>query len=552
MEEEDSGVPFIGQEEDEEDVSSPRFSIRDPLGLESLSSVQAPSYSYSLDDGLHNFIIPISTSNAPYVVQGHSFDVAPTVEFKSKDLSTSGSSAVPSFSLIPLTEKAGVLAGPKLPKARPPPKPSSSGNQALSFKCEWEDCFSDDFDDLSTFLEHVAAHVEDVPIISTKITAQSIDHSGAKELVDDGNKTFGCLWDGCGFETVNSSEMVRHLNFHAFHTNIKSIGDSILKETNIDPCQLSDEERNVLPQLPECDFQCQWSDCEKAVSSEVFLEPIKFYWHVQWHSEEARPNKVQFGKKEPTQKLKTCKWRGCNFKVSTTYRLKDHLKSHSFERLVACPTCGGLFASRSSYLDHCERQVKVPKEKGLRCSYCQKVFPIERLLRAHMRSHINHYQCALCNMTCPSATALNKHISYRHSDERNFFCPFRDEDEGGCDYSAKSQADVNRHMRIVHFGEDRFKCERCPKVFKSKTTLKFHVEKVHDQAEPRYCCHLCKKRFRRGTYLTAHLGSAHDYKWPEGHKKFHYTLDENGLYHVQTMRFESFDLTTTAFEPDES
>ena len=30
---------------------------------------------------------------------------------------------------------------------------------------------------------------------------------------------------------------------------------------------------------------------------EVFSEPIKFYWHVQWHAEEYRPSRLAFGKK---------------------------------------------------------------------------------------------------------------------------------------------------------------------------------------------------------------------------------------------------------------
>ena len=56
-------------------VSIPEsFPSRDPLGLNELTQ---PTYSYSLDDGLHNFIIPISTaaSNAPYVVSGQAFNI---------------------------------------------------------------------------------------------------------------------------------------------------------------------------------------------------------------------------------------------------------------------------------------------------------------------------------------------------------------------------------------------------------------------------------------------------------------------------------------------
>ena len=68
----------------------------------------------------------------------------------------------------------------------------------------------------------------------------------------------------CGFETTDSGEIIRHLNFHSFHTKIKANANNILEETKINRCTLPRNQRNVLPQLPECDFQCQWQDnCDK-------------------------------------------------------------------------------------------------------------------------------------------------------------------------------------------------------------------------------------------------------------------------------------------------
>ena len=96
---------------------------------------------------------------------------------------------------------------------------------------------------------------------------------------------FLCRQD-CGFETVDSGEIIRHLNFHSFHTNIKALGNKTLEETGIVPCSLSSNQKNVLPQLPECDFLCGWDNCDRI--GEVFAEPIKFYWHVQRHAEENR------------------------------------------------------------------------------------------------------------------------------------------------------------------------------------------------------------------------------------------------------------------------
>ncbi len=480
--------------------------------------------------------------------------------------SSSASTSSKSFTLVPLdplaSAKQAKASGTRtqlLPKKARTEGPLAAlkrvevdSGDKLSLQCEWENCQSVFDNDLYGFLDHVAYHVTDVPIISTKITTQSSSKSGLQELVDDedGQKTFGCLWHDCGFETINSGEMIRHINFHSFHTKIKAQGQLMLDETKIEPCSLPKVQRNVLPQLPDCDFICQWANCDRCEAN--ISEPIKFYWHVQWHANEARPNRLTFGssRKEKCKDL-ICKWANCTFKASTTFKLKDHLKSHSAERVIACPTCGGLFASRAKFFDHCQRQLN-GVESGLKCSYCQKTFPTERLLRDHMRSHINTFQCPLCTMTCPSATSMNKHMTYRHSEERPYACPYVEEEDVGCDYTAKTQHDLDKHLRNVHYAENVFKCNKgCNKMFRNRTALKFHVEKVHENLGPKYCCHLCKKRFRRGNYLTLHLGSVHDYKWPPGHKKFHYAMDENGLYHVQTMRFESFDLANSAFETDE-
>ena len=118
-----------------------------------------------------------------------------------------------------------------------------------------------------------------------------------------------------------------------------------------------------------------------------------------------------------------CKWKDCTSKVSTVSKLKEHLRVHSQERAVACPVCGGLFTNRSKFYDHCKRQA--PEEaQTFKCSYCNKKFATERLLRDHMRAHINHYKCPLCEMTCPVPSALAQHMAYRHFPVKSFSCEY--------------------------------------------------------------------------------------------------------------------------------
>lgn len=57
-----------------------QYSAHDPLGLNDLTETQIPTYSYSIDEGLHNFIIPVSSSSSQFVVAGTSFSIAPLIK----------------------------------------------------------------------------------------------------------------------------------------------------------------------------------------------------------------------------------------------------------------------------------------------------------------------------------------------------------------------------------------------------------------------------------------------------------------------------------------
>lgn len=48
----------------------------------------------------------------------------------------------------------------------------------------------------------------------------------------------------------------------------------------------------------------------------------------------------------------------CNMKFIVRYRLVDHLRSHTQEKLCACPNCGIMFASYTKLKDHCRQSNK--------------------------------------------------------------------------------------------------------------------------------------------------------------------------------------------------
>ena len=53
----------------------------------------------------------------------------------------------------------------------------------------------------------------------------------------------------------------------------------------------------------------------------------------------------------------------CDFSTANHYKLKEHCRSHTREKIFACNTCGGMFASRTKLVDHLVRQ----NSSGCKC-----------------------------------------------------------------------------------------------------------------------------------------------------------------------------------------
>ncbi|KAG7252109.1 hypothetical protein CRUP_024044, partial [Coryphaenoides rupestris] len=121
-----------------------------------------------------------------------------------------------------------------------------------------------------------------------------------------------------------------------------------------------------------------------------------------------------------------------------------------------------------------------------------------------MRTHVNHYKCPLCDMTCPSPSSLRNHIKFRHSNERPYSCEY-------CEYSCKNLVDLRKHLD-THTSEPAYCCDAggCTYTARTVRTMKIHYKREHE----------C---FTRGNNLTVHLRKKHQFKWPSGHPRFRYT-----------------------------
>lgn len=378
--------------------------------------------------------------------------------------------------------------------------------KVLHLACEWEEC-SASTENMDDFIQHVSEHL-----------SQLVSNITLPEQVLG---CFNCKWRKCNVAVIGHiSDFTRHVYFHTFHTKIKSTGSLLIQKLSLQPCKLDGQSCNLIPDLPER-LQCGWIQC-----GAIYDNPEYFYRHVDFHAANVMNGyRVKDGC--------GCEWEGCDVYLKTRHKLLEHLRSHTQQKLVACPNCGGLFANRTKFFDHLKKQTDA---QLYQCSHCKKKFQTERLLRDHIRIHVNSYKCPLCEMTCPNPHGLRNHLLYKHTTEKQFKCP-------KCEYKAKTQFTLNSHMEI--HSENVLMCHEkgCEYVTRLYQGLANHYQKVHQGISTRqYECHVCKQRFSRGTFLTKHLQKHHNYKWPPGYSRFRYMMHSDGLLRLQMVRYESVNL----------
>lgn len=350
----------------------------------------------------------------------------------------------------------------------------------------------------------MATHVSD---LNTRINEKDIN-------------VYVCQWSGCLYESNDPDEISRHVNYHAYHTKLKCIGSNIRTRIKLPKCCRDSEWKNVVD-LP-APLLCRWEECLK-----YFRNYQLYLYHVAAHIQEGpRGNKVEGGLE--------CKWTGCSNLYPNLYKLRDHIRHHTKEKIVACPDCGATFASNTKFHVHCKRQIPIDVQ-GFQCSHCNKFYPTEGILRDHMQMHVFNYKCSLCDMSCESPASLAKHVRYRHVSTRSFPCQL-------CNHAAKSQQDLDSHM-TVHTNGPNFSChfEGCLYKCKGAYTLDRHVERVHSMQVRWYCCHECPIKYRKSYRLTKHLIETHQLQLPSGHTRFQYTHDKDGCYRLQMVRYEAVE-----------
>ncbi|CAH8853749.1 unnamed protein product [Trichobilharzia szidati] len=294
----------------------------------------------------------------------------------------------------------------------------------LSYCCEWKDC-SSSFDDKNSLKRHQLQHFKAL----CEQVSQSMSHPT-------------CGICDSPINVSDPDEIERHSFFHSWVNHLKVVGKHSSSINDWPSCMCDSKSCNSIPELPT-KFECGWEYCDfKTNDVSVFID------HVSKHSEEYNDSRYPKG-----VGLK-CLWEDCTYVARRLKNLTGHLDTHTQNKRAACPTCGLLVVNFRKLEDHLKRQqihllrknanVNIHHSvKPVKCNRCQRLFSTQRLLATHMKRHINTMKCPYCDMTALGKSALERHILFRHTNEKSFPCPH-------CPLAFKVADILERHLKAKH------------------------------------------------------------------------------------------------------
>ena len=110
------------------------------------------------------------------------------------------------------------------------------------------------------------------------------------------------------------------------------------------------------------------------------------------------------------------------------------------------------------------------------------------------------FRCSHCNYATVEKAALDKHMRFKHTNERPFMCDT-------CGFSTHTASAMARHKRS-HSNTKPHKCDICGHEYADKKRLRDHMY-IHTDHKP-FQCQFCSYTCRRKDNLTAHLKKNHD------------------------------------------
>ncbi|XP_047997465.1 gastrula zinc finger protein XlCGF7.1-like [Leguminivora glycinivorella] len=190
----------------------------------------------------------------------------------------------------------------------------------------------------------------------------------------------------------------------------------------------------------------------------------------------------------------------CKEQLKPALRWRHMEERHGWQA-PTCPDCGKKFAYPWQVSAH-QREVHNRLENlTYMCDECGAKFPSKERLKSHQIKHsdVKNYKCHKCSKAFKTITYLKQHL-VRHSKVKRHICD-------KCGTAFVNYKDLYAHTIARHVTEKNFKCQMCPKAFKTQKLLKVH-EKIHT-GDKRHKCPMCDMAYVQSNNLKYHISRNH-------------------------------------------
>lgn len=200
-------------------------------------------------------------------------------------------------------------------------------------------------------------------------------------------------------------------------------------------------------------------------------------------------------RRRPEVDFRTYDQRYCRF-CDSRFASMDERKMHNcaYEnpddpKTVYCRFCEKLLNKLAF-----NRHIEIHSGVDWLCNICSRKLATERALKIHLTTHTGNksYKCKLCTETFINRVVMDRHMRYHYlSSSNSYRCP-------NCAKHLSSVTSLKSHIQRVH--NTSAQCELCKKLFQSKDELKLHISESHEPS----ICEYCNKSFALPRYLKMH------------------------------------------------
>lgn len=191
----------------------------------------------------------------------------------------------------------------------------------------------------------------------------------------------------------------------------------------------------------------------------------------------------------------------CEKNFGTPSMVIRHVRSvHGSDTPYRCRVCAKLFKDKDAVLKH----VRIHGVKNHPCSLCDKMYVDETRLKKHMKTHEKdkkNYRCELCELEFTERQGYKRHMSTVHLNIK-VKC-----DE--CDNQFRDAFSLKRHKIVKHTTGKHVKCDICSKAFKLRDNMLLHRKRFH---EAKYSCEICGVNQPTNSSLKKHIDMVHEKK----------------------------------------